>query len=102
MENNTVATDNVVRKKGSDTYSYKGWLNSDSFMKRSFAIWGYHFVANLIISIIFFIVGSIMVAVVGFSLVSMFGSFVPVGEMIQNNIDSMQIFDEESFDAFLE
>lgn len=32
-----------------DTYSYKGWLNSDSFLKRAFAIVGYQTVAGLII-----------------------------------------------------
>ncbi|HIH25396.1 hypothetical protein J4476_01570 [Candidatus Woesearchaeota archaeon] len=32
-----------------ETYSYKGWLNSDSFLKRSFACLGYQFVATLII-----------------------------------------------------
>ena len=32
-----------------DTYSYKGWLNSDSFLKRAFATYGYVMVASLII-----------------------------------------------------
>lgn len=32
-----------------DTYSYKGWLNSDVFLKRAFAIYGYSFVPVLII-----------------------------------------------------
>ena len=27
--------------KKEETYSYKGWLNSDSFIKRVFAIMGY-------------------------------------------------------------
>lgn len=31
-----------------DTYSYKGWLNSDSFLKRAFAVVGYQFAASLI------------------------------------------------------
>ncbi len=34
-----------------DTHSYKGWLNSDSFLKRSFAVLGYNTVASLIIMI---------------------------------------------------
>ncbi len=34
-----------------DTYSYKGWLNSDSFLKRAFAAYGYVMVASLIIMI---------------------------------------------------
>lgn len=32
-----------------ETYSYKGWLISDSFLKRSFAILGYESVARLIL-----------------------------------------------------
>ncbi len=39
-----------------DTYSYKGWLNSDKFLKRAFAIYGYSIVASLIIMIPFFII----------------------------------------------
>jgi hypothetical protein len=38
-----------------DTHSYKGWLNSDSFLKRAFAILGYNTVASLIILIPFYI-----------------------------------------------
>jgi hypothetical protein len=41
------------KDKKEDTYSYKGWLNSDSFMKRAFAIYGYGLVAGLIIVGIF-------------------------------------------------
>jgi len=32
-----------------DTHSYKGWLNSDNFVKRCFATLGYQTVAVLII-----------------------------------------------------
>jgi len=32
-----------------DTYSYKGWLISDSFLKRALAVFGYNLVAGLII-----------------------------------------------------
>lgn len=38
-----------------DTYSYKGWLNSDSFLKRAFAVLGYYSVASIILVIILFI-----------------------------------------------
>lgn len=99
MENNVETTSTEV-KKSNDTHSYKGWLNSDSFLKRSFAIWGYHFVANLIISIISFVLGGIIVAFIGFSLFSLFSSFAPMGE-IQNNIDS-QTFDIEGIMEMLE
>ena len=39
-----------------DTYSYNGWLNSDKFLKRAFAIYGYTMVAGLIIMIPFYII----------------------------------------------
>jgi len=35
-----------------ETYSYKGWLNSDSFIKRAFGVLGYVIVAELFIAII--------------------------------------------------
>jgi hypothetical protein len=33
---------------GTDTYSYKGWLTSDHFLKRAFAVFGYYIVAALL------------------------------------------------------
>lgn len=36
------------------------WLYSDSFLKRAFAIWGYHFVANIIISVPFVLLWALM------------------------------------------
>ncbi len=41
---------------GTDTYSYKGWLISDSFLKRAFAVFGYNLVAGLIIWVGLFII----------------------------------------------
>jgi hypothetical protein len=38
------------------------WLYSDSFLKRCFAIWGHFYVAHLIITIPFFILGLIVAA----------------------------------------
>ena len=38
----------MVKKKTKDTHSYKGWLNSDSFLKRAFAIFGYGLIPMLI------------------------------------------------------
>lgn len=37
------------KKKTTDRYSYKGWLVSDRFLKRAFAILGYSFVASMIV-----------------------------------------------------
>jgi len=36
------------KKSKEDTYSYKGWLNSDSFLKRAFAVFGYSLIPALI------------------------------------------------------
>ncbi len=41
----------VKQKSKEDTHGYKGWLNSDSFLKRAFAAYGYAMVASLIIAI---------------------------------------------------
>ncbi len=35
-----------------ETNSYKGWLNSDCFLKRAFSVWWYSLVPNLIFSVI--------------------------------------------------
>ena len=43
-------------KSKEDTYSYNGWLNSDKFLKRAFAIYGYAMVAGLIIAIPLYII----------------------------------------------
>jgi len=39
----------MVKKQSTDTHSYKGWLNSDSFLKRAFASLGYQVTATAII-----------------------------------------------------
>ncbi len=59
MENEKIGSEIVEEKKVSswgDTHSYKWWLNSDSFLKRAFAIYGYSMVAAFIILIPFYIV----------------------------------------------
>jgi hypothetical protein len=48
-ENNNLNTQ--MSGTDGDTYSYKGWLNSDSFLKRAFSIYGYMMVAALMIMI---------------------------------------------------
>jgi len=64
-------------KRVIDTHSYKGWLNSDSFLKRAFSILGYMFVAQLIIQIpimvIFFIIMMIMMMTMGIAGLSGWG-----------------------------
>ena len=46
----------MAQESKKDTYDYKGWLNSDKFLKRAFAIYGYVIVAGLIIAIPFYII----------------------------------------------
>ncbi len=38
-----------------DTYSYQGWLNSDSFWKRAFGIFGYYLAASLVLYLVLLI-----------------------------------------------
>ena len=50
-----------------DTYSYRGWIVSDSFWKRALAVFGYGLVAQFIIGIVLaliFIVPAIIAAFV--------------------------------------
>lgn len=39
-------------KKSKDTYSYKGWLTSDNFNKRMFAVVGYSMLGSFVVSAI--------------------------------------------------
>lgn len=60
-------TDNMSETK--DTFSYKGWMNSDSFMKRAFGVYGYSLVAGFIISaavMAVFVVLGILIGGAGF------------------------------------
>lgn len=41
-----------TRARSTDTYSYRGWLVSDSFMKRCMAVCGYAFVGHTLLAII--------------------------------------------------
>lgn len=41
-----------MNKTTKDTYGYKGWLTSDSFMKRSFASVGYQSMGALFVYLI--------------------------------------------------
>ena len=38
----------------------ESWLFSDSFLKRSFAIWGYNLVANIIVYVLVMVVATIV------------------------------------------
>ncbi len=39
-----------------DTYSYRGWLNSDYFCKRALAVWGYGVAVQLVLGLILAII----------------------------------------------
>ena len=51
-----------------DTYSYRGWLVSDSFWKRAIAVFGYGLVAQLIIGavlgVVFLLFSAVLAAFV--------------------------------------
>jgi len=57
-------------KEKVDKHQYKGWLNSDSFLKRAFAVLGYSSVATLIIYGA--ILGLILVFYIIFFIISLF------------------------------
>ena len=46
--------------KKEDTFSYKGWLISDSFIKRSLASLGYHFMGVIFIYLIIMVVSLVI------------------------------------------
>ncbi len=62
------------------------WLVSDSFLKRAFAIWGYHFVANVLIAIPFMILWSLLAA-------TFFGAMMRSGRMMPPQGGAMMQFD---------
>lgn len=39
-----------------DTYSYKWWLNSDSFIKRSLAVIWYNFIGSILLYLMFVLI----------------------------------------------
>lgn len=54
-----------------DTYSYKGWLISDNFLKRSFAVYLHNLVARLIVGFgmfVLFLVIALVLYLIGASL----------------------------------
>ncbi len=53
------------QKQSTDTYSYKGWIISDSFIKRCFGVFGHYLVANLIVSAVLMLIGLIFVFTIG-------------------------------------
>jgi hypothetical protein len=51
-----------------DTYSYKGWLTSDYFLKRAFGVLLYNMVAALMVYAVIFIVIIVLIAIfIGFA-----------------------------------
>ena len=55
----------ALRRSGSGVSN----LESPSFMKRAFAVWGHHFVAQLIITIILGILGACISVILGGSII---------------------------------
>ncbi|MBD3309749.1 hypothetical protein GF351_00870 [Candidatus Woesearchaeota archaeon] len=50
-----------------ETYSYRGWLISDNFLKRAFAIYGYTLVAGLVIMIPVYIIMFLFILIFTFA-----------------------------------
>ena len=62
-----------------DTYSYKGWLNSDKFWKRALGVYGYSLVGSLIIVIPILVCGLVFAILIGVFI------FVPSGRHAQSD-----------------
>lgn len=43
-----------------DSYSYRGWLNSDSLLKRVFGVWGHYALANLLLGLVAAVVAMLL------------------------------------------
>lgn len=72
------------------------WLYSDSFLKRAFAVWGYNFVASLIIMIPFYILTIIAFVSIGL----LFGTF-EAKDAKRNDINNQDpTFDELMLEDF--
>jgi len=58
---NQVAETKTAPPPVPDTHSYRGWMNSDSFLKRAFGVWGHmlaaQFMAGLAIAVICIVFG---------------------------------------------
>ena len=63
--------DRFYKKK--DTYKYKGWMNSDYFLKRALGVVGHYVVGALVIYLI--ILALVLVFVLVFGLVGLILSF---------------------------
>ena len=68
MENNTPNPVKLSSTDSVDTHNYKGWLNSDNFWKRAFAVYGYSFVASMVVAIPVLVVLFVISLFVGFAL----------------------------------
>jgi len=60
MENNTQPATTNIPRPTDDTYSYRGWLISDSFLKRALAVTGYTIAGQLIIIVPIYILGALL------------------------------------------
>lgn len=53
---------NIQNPSPGDTHSYKGWLNSDSFIKRSVAVVGYYSIGSIILMMPFMFVIMVIIS----------------------------------------
>ncbi|MBI4019320.1 MAG: hypothetical protein HY364_03625 [Candidatus Aenigmarchaeota archaeon] len=52
----------MARKHKEDAHSYKGWLNSDSFIKRALAVFAYNLAGSLIIYGVIIVIALLLLA----------------------------------------
>jgi hypothetical protein len=58
-----------------DTYSYRGWMNSDSFLKRAVGVWLYALMGGFIVWLIIMLVFVILMVIAALFGAAMFGIF---------------------------
>lgn len=66
MENETKSYDSTsANYEKTDKFAYKGWMNSDNFIKRAFGVFGYQMVAGCIVQAVVMTVFVIFAAIFG-------------------------------------
>jgi len=54
----------IVKKEG-DTHSYKGWMNSDSFLKRALGVYFYSLVGYFLLIVPIILILALVLALLG-------------------------------------
>jgi len=65
MENDPKSYDSSTLKYSEDRFAYKGWMNSDKFLKRAFGVFGYQMVAGCIVQAVVMVIVLFFTAILG-------------------------------------